>query len=73
MADLSPHQKKVYEGMLKLSATAETSLRTADDITRACGLGKDIVNNALIELRNRGIVKRIAREKSAGYYIVQTL
>lgn len=71
--ELSPQMKKVYEGMLKIGATSDASMRTADDITRASGLGKDMVNNALTELRNRGIVKRVAREKSAGYYIIKTL
>ncbi|MEM4878083.1 MAG: helix-turn-helix domain-containing protein, partial [Thermoplasmata archaeon] len=50
---------------------SEDKLKTADDIMKAAGIGKGIVNNALQELINKGYVKRIARQKSAGYYIIK--
>ncbi|MEL9999304.1 MAG: helix-turn-helix domain-containing protein [Thermoplasmata archaeon] len=73
MADetLTPNAKKVYEAMKKLGASSEDKLKTADDIMKAAGIGKGIVNNALQELINKGYVKRIARQKSAGYYIIK--
>ncbi|MEM4141898.1 MAG: transcriptional regulator [Thermoplasmata archaeon] len=73
MADetLTPNAKKVYEAMKKLGASSEDKLKTADDIMKADGIGKGIVNNALQELINKGYVKRIARQKSAGYYIIK--
>ncbi|MDP8012341.1 MAG: helix-turn-helix domain-containing protein [Thermoplasmata archaeon] len=73
MADeaLTPNAKKVYEAMKKLGASAEDKLKTADDIMKAAGLGKGIVNNALQELMNKGYVKRVARQKSAGYYLIK--
>ncbi len=73
MADetMSPNAKKVYEAMKKLGASSEDKLKTADDIMKAAGMGKGIVNNALQELINKGYVKRIARQKSAGYYIIK--
>ena len=43
-------------------------VETADDIMKGVSLGKAIVNAALQELLNKGYVKRIARQKSAGYY-----
>jgi predicted transcriptional regulator len=73
MADetLTPNAKKVYEAMKKLGATSEDKLKTADDIMKAASMGKGLVNNALQELINKGYVKRIARQKSAGYYLLK--
>ncbi|MGC8565258.1 MAG: transcriptional regulator [Thermoplasmata archaeon] len=73
MADetLTPNAKKVYEAMKKLGASSEDKLKTADDIMKAASMGKGLVNNALQELMNKGYVKRIARQKSAGYYLIK--
>jgi len=73
MADetLTPNAKKVYEAMKKLGASSEDKLKTADDIMKAAGMGKGIVNNALQELMNKGYVKRVARQKSAGYFLIK--
>jgi len=38
---------------------------------KASQMGKGVVNNALQELQNKGYVKRVARQKSAGYYIIK--
>ncbi len=70
---LSPNSQKVYETMLRLGATSPDSLRTADVITRSVGMGKNIVTNALGDLVAKGIAKRVAREKSAGYYIAKQI
>jgi len=69
--DLDPRTLKVYETMKKLGATSPQSLKTADDIMRACGLPKSVVNNALMTLVNKGYAKRVAREKAAGYYLLK--
>lgn len=73
MADeaLTPNAKKIYEAMKKLGASSEDKLKTADDIMKAAGMGKGIVNNALQELMNKGYVKRVARQKSAGYFLIK--
>ena len=42
-----------------------------DDIMKAAGVGKAIVSAALQELTNKGMVKRIARQKSAGYFVTK--
>ena len=68
MDELSPNAKKVYESLKRLGAVSDDKLRTADDIMKGVSLGKAIVNAALQELLNKGYVKRIARQKSAGYY-----
>ncbi len=74
MADessLSPNSKKVYEAIKKLGAMSEDKLKTADDIMKASGLGKAIATGALQDLLSKGFVKRVARQKSAGYYILK--
>ncbi len=68
MDELSPNAKKVYESLKRLGAVSDDKLKTADDIMKGVSLGKAIVNAALQELLNKGYVKRIARQKSAGYY-----
>lgn len=67
--ELSGHTKKVYEVLQKLGATSEGSARNADDVFRAAGLAKNVASNCLVELVNKGIVKRKAEHKSAKYYI----
>jgi Sugar-specific transcriptional regulator TrmB. len=71
MGDLTPNAQKVYDALKKLGATNEEKLKTADDVMKASQLGKGVVNNALQELQNKGYVKRVARQKSAGYYIIK--
>ncbi len=71
MGDLTPNAQKVYETLKKLGATAEEKLKTADDVMKASQMGKGVVNNALQELQNKGYAKRVARQKSAGYFIIK--
>jgi predicted transcriptional regulator len=68
MDEMSPNAKKVYESLKKIGAVSEEKLKTADDIMKASGLGKALVASALQELTNKGFVKRVARQKSAGYF-----
>jgi len=68
MDEMSPNAKKVYESLKKIGAVSEDKLKTADDIMKASGLGKALVASALQELTNKGFVKRVARQKSAGYF-----
>jgi predicted transcriptional regulator len=71
MGDLTPGAQKVYETLKKLGSTSEDKLKTADDVMKASQMGKGIINNALQELQNKGYAKRVARQKSAGYYIIK--
>lgn len=71
MAELSPNAQKVYDVLKKLGCTSPDALKTADDVMRAAKLPKGMVNNALLELVNKGYAKRVAREKAAGYYLLK--
>jgi hypothetical protein len=71
MADLTPIGQKVYDALKKLGATNPDALRTADDIMRSARLPKGMTNNALMELVTKKYAKRVARQKTAGYYITK--
>lgn len=68
MAELTPAGQKVYDTLKKLGATNPDALRTAGDVMRVARLPKGMTNNALMELVAKGYAKRVARQKSAGYY-----
>jgi predicted transcriptional regulator len=71
MEELTPIEQLVLKAMEELGATKDTQLKTADDIQKKSNRPKSLVANALTSLSNKGVVKRIAREKAAGYFIVQ--
>lgn len=71
MAELTPIEQIIIKAMEELGATKETVIKTADDITKKSNRPKGLVTNTLIMLAQKGIVKRVAREKAAGYYIIR--
>ncbi len=71
LEELSANAEKVYNAMKSLGAISESKLKTADDIMKKAGVGKSVINAGLLELTNKKMVKRVARQKSAGYYISQ--
>ncbi len=71
MEDLSANAKKVYESLKKMGGLSDKKLKTADDIMKGVSLGKAVVNASLQELLAKGYVKRIARQKSAGYFVAK--
>ncbi len=70
-SSLSGNDRKVYETVKKLGALAEDKLKTADDIMKASGLGKAIVAGSLQNLTAKGFLRRVARQKSAGYFAIK--
>jgi predicted transcriptional regulator len=71
MAELTPDEAKVVEAMKSLKATAEDKIKDADQIAKAALMPKGKVANILLNLVNKKVVKRVAREKAAGYYLLQ--
>lgn len=71
MAELTPAEQKVLAALEELGATAADKLKDADQVQKKCGLPKSVVTQALMSLATKGLVKRIVREKSAGYYAVK--
>ena len=71
MTDLTPVEQLIIKAMQELGATKDTSIKTADDITKKCNRPKGLINNSLVSLVQKGGIKRVAREKASGYYILQ--
>lgn len=71
MAELNPIEKMVAKAMQELGATREDSIKTADDIAKKANRPKGMVTNALVSLVQKGLAKRIAREKASGYFLTQ--
>jgi predicted transcriptional regulator len=70
MAELTPIEDLVVNAMKDLGATKDTAIKTADDIAKKCNRPKGMVANTLVSLTQKNVIKRIAREKASGYYIL---
>ena len=71
MVELSPIEQMIVKAMEELGATKEQALKTADDVAKKTSRPKSMVTNALVMLSQKGVIKRVAREKAAGYYILK--
>jgi DNA-binding IclR family transcriptional regulator len=71
MVELTEDEKKVVEAMKILKATAEDKLKDADQIAKAAMMPKGKVSNILLALVGKKVIRRVAREKAAGYYLLQ--
>lgn len=68
---MSTQQQKVYETMKRLNATAPEKGKTADDIMKAGKFPKGQMLAWIQELEKKGIIKRVARDKAAWYYLTK--
>jgi len=68
---VSDRASKVYDAMKGAGITSEEKMVNVDRIVNLSKLGKNFVVQALQELQQKGYVKRVAREKSAGYYLLK--
>lgn len=69
--ELTEREQKIVDAMKMLGATSADKLKTADDVARKAVVPKNLVAVDLLSLSNKKIVKRVVREKSAGYYLLQ--
>ncbi len=69
--ELDPFERKVVDAMLSLGATSPEKLKDADKIAKEARLPKGRVAATLQKLIAKGIVKRVARQKAAGYYLLK--
>lgn len=67
---LNQFEERVLKALVELGANSEQNIKTADHIMKKTNLAKGIVGNALTSLVNKGLVKRVAREKASGYYVL---
>jgi DNA-binding IclR family transcriptional regulator len=69
MAELTEDEIRVIEAMKLLNAIAQDKLKDVDQIAKSSMMPKGKVANLVLQLVNKKVVKRIAREKAAGYYL----
>ncbi len=69
--EASPNAVKVYRAMKELAFLSEEKMGTAERITQAARLPKNMVLNALQELQVKEYARRKVREKAAGYYLTR--
>ena len=72
MLDLNPIESLVVQAMRDLGATSDEKKKTADDIAKKCNRPKSMISNALVNLAQKGVIKRVVREKASGYYVPPT-
>ncbi len=70
MVETTPIEQAIIKAMEEIGATKDSSIKTADDIMKRANRPKGLVTNALVSLTQKGVIKRVAREKAAGYYII---
>lgn len=63
--------EKVYNAMKSAGLDTEERMANADRIVGLAKAPKNFVLRALDELQSKGLVKRKAREKAAGYFLIQ--
>jgi len=73
MVELNPIEQLIVQALKELGATKDTTIKTADDVAKKVNRPKGMVNNALVSLLQKNVVKRVAREKAAGYYLLQAV
>lgn len=73
MSGIGPFARKVYEALELLDAKSEETSRSADQVMKKLSLGKGQISRGLQELKKKGIVDRISKQKRAGYYIVKEI
>ena len=71
MVDLNPMEQLILQSMKALGATKDSAIKTSDDIAKKCNRPKGMVNNTLVSLVQKGVIKRVAREKASGYFIIE--
>lgn len=73
MAELNEIEKLMVKTLQELGAVKQENLKTADDVMKKCNRPKSMVTNALTMLAQKGVVKRVVREKSSGYFVLQSM
>jgi phosphoribosylaminoimidazole-succinocarboxamide synthase len=73
MIELTDDEKKIVEVMKTLKAVAEDKIKTVDQIAKTTMMPKGKVANVITSLINKKVARRIAREKAAGYFIIESM
>jgi len=68
--ELTDDEKKVVEAMKSLKAVTDEGKKDVDQIAKTATMPKGKVANIIQGLLNKKVAKRIAREKAAGYFLI---
>ena len=68
---LTRTEQAIIKAMTDLGATKEAGIKSASEITKKANRPMGLVTNTLSALAQKKVVKRIAKEKSAGYYVIK--
>ena len=68
--ELNDDEKKVVEAMKSLKAVTEEGKKDVDQIAKTAMMPKGKVANIIQNLLFKKVAKRIAREKAAGYFLI---
>lgn len=71
MVEMDATEQLIVQAMKDLGAVRDNTIKTADQIAQKCNRPKGMVTNKLVVMADKGIIKRVAREKAAGYYLLQ--
>ena len=69
--DLTDDERKVVEAMKSLKAVTDEGKKDVDQIAKTAMMPKGKVANIIQNLMNKKLIKRIAREKAAGYFLLE--
>jgi len=71
--EFTDDEKKVVEAMRSLKAVTDEGKKDVDQIAKTAMMPKGKVANIIQMLMNKKAVKRIAREKAAGYFLIESV
>jgi predicted transcriptional regulator len=69
MAELTRIEQEVVKAMTALGATKDSGAKSSAEIVKRSNRPKGLVANALASLARKKAVQRVARDKSATYYL----
>jgi len=73
MIELTDDEKKIVEAIKNLGAVAEDKIKTVDQIAKTAMMPKGKAANVISNLTSKKVVRRIAREKAAGYFVIEQM
>lgn len=68
---MTDQERKVYDVLKRLNAITPEKGRSADDIMKAGKFPKGQMLGWIQSLEKKGLLKRLAREKAAWYYVAK--
>lgn len=69
--EITEEERKIVELMKRIGATSRDSIRSMDHIARAAKMPKPKVANLIHGLVKKKIIKRVARTKAPGYFLLK--